>query len=487
MTLIEFMEMFVLFRAESWAAWRAALAKITTATKEFWAIVGRGAGKSMIVGLVACFFALKEYERAPGESIYVGVFGPDRKQSAITFRYIVGLFRSTPELEQLIVRETADSLELSNGIIVEVITASIAAPRGRSYALAIVEEAAFLRSDESAHPDTEILRAIRPALARVPGSMLAVVSSPYARRGEVFKAWQRYHKETPDHVVFVQGDTLTFNPTFDAAAIGQAYEDDPVAAASEYGGQFRTDVEAFLSLEVVEACVVEGRHELGPVPEHTYVAFFDGAAGGPDSFALAIGHRELSGIVVIDCLREVRPPLNSHAVVAEFSQVCKMYRVHQVTGDKFAGEWPRETFRAHGIDYEVCSKVKSDLYRDALPLLNSRRAELLDNRRLVAQLVALERRVGRSGRDQISHAPSGRDDLANVGAGLLATLGTAPAEAGARRLGAPHVGAGHDEDGAGGSCLACQREGVPDMTVRDFKQSGMYQSWGRFDDDDSLF
>jgi hypothetical protein len=85
-----------------------------------------------------------------------------------------------PALAELIVNETRDSVGLSNGVLVEVITASIAAPRGRAYALVIIEEAAFLPADASAHPDVEILRAVRPALARVPGSLLAVVSSPYA-------------------------------------------------------------------------------------------------------------------------------------------------------------------------------------------------------------------------------------------------------------------------------------------------------------------
>lgn len=43
----------------------------------------------------------------------------------ITFRYVVGLLKSVPQLEQLIVKETRDSLELSSGAIIEVIRANI--------------------------------------------------------------------------------------------------------------------------------------------------------------------------------------------------------------------------------------------------------------------------------------------------------------------------------------------------------------------------
>ena len=38
--------------------------------------------------------------------------------------------------------------------------------------------------------------------------------------------------------------------------------------------------------------------------------------------------------------------------------------------------------------------------------------------RLVSQIVGLERRVSRAGKDSIDHAPHGHDDLANVVAGV---------------------------------------------------------------------
>lgn len=188
MTLREFKNLFAEFRAPSWDGWDSILSRITPDVREFFAIVGRGAGKSRIVALIACFFASKAYKRNPGEHIYIGVFAPDRKQAGVTFRYVVGLLKSVPALAALIVNESRESIELSNGVIIEVLTASVAAPRGRAYALVIVEEAAFLPTDQSANPDVELLRAVRPALARVPGSLLAVVSSPYARKGVLWSA-----------------------------------------------------------------------------------------------------------------------------------------------------------------------------------------------------------------------------------------------------------------------------------------------------------
>jgi hypothetical protein len=60
----------------------------------------------------------------------------------------------------------------------------------------------------SAEPDVELLRAVRPALARVPGSLLAVISSPYARVGEVFRMWsERFGRNDDESVMVVQADT----------------------------------------------------------------------------------------------------------------------------------------------------------------------------------------------------------------------------------------------------------------------------------------
>jgi hypothetical protein len=311
MTPLKLMALLPEFAAPSWDRWRSVLARLTPDARELWAIVGRGAGKSRIVALIACAFAVREYHRAPGESVYVGIFAPDRKQAGVTFRYVRGMLRSVPELAALIENETRDSIELSNGVIVEVITASTAAPRGRSYALAIIEESSMLPVDDSANPDVELLRAIRPALARVPGSLLCNVGSPYARRGIVYDASRKYRATGgAPGVVFVQGATLDFNPTFDAAAVQTAFAEDPIAAQAEYGGEFRSDSESFVQRDVVEAAVRNGPLELSRLPGVRYAAFVDPAGGGgvnADSFTAAVGHRERDGrIVVARCGRADR-------------------------------------------------------------------------------------------------------------------------------------------------------------------------------------
>lgn len=419
MKLLDFMNLFEVFRTSSFDPWRSHLARVSPDTREFIAIAGRGAGKSIIDALLLVYYASRPYEkRAPGERLFAAVFGPDRRQAKLTFSYARGLLHSVPELEALIERETRETIDLSNGVTVEVITSSKAAPRGRSYAYACLEEAAFFPTDDSANPDVELRRAIGPALARVPGSLLAITSSPYAKRGILFDAWQRYHETAPPHVVFVHASTRELNPTFDEKEISRAFEEDAVSARTEYDAHFRSDIESFISLDVAQGCVVPDRHELPYDRRFSYRAFVDPSGGSRDSFTLAVAHDE-NGKLVLDATRERKPPFSPESVVVEFADFLKTYSIHTVTGDRYAGEWPREQFLKRGIAYEPSEKPKSDLYRDLLPLLNSGKVELLDDRRLVNQLVSLERRTARGGKDSIDHAPASHDDLINSVAGAL--------------------------------------------------------------------
>jgi hypothetical protein len=92
-----------------------------------------------------------------------------------------------------------------------------------------------------------------------------------------------------------------------------------------------------------------------------------------------------------------------------------------VIGDRYAGEFPREVFRKHGVNFEPAERSS-----DLVSVINSRGCDLLDNNRLVGQLIGLERRVRTAGRDLIDHAPGGHDDLANAVAGALLEANKAP-------------------------------------------------------------
>jgi hypothetical protein len=110
-------------------------------------------------------------------------------------------------------------------------------------------------------------------------------------------------------------------------------------------------------------------------------------------------------------------------VVASFAELLGTYGVTRVRGDRYAGEWVGEAFRKKGVNYEPSTRTKSDIYVEMLPAMNSGKVLLVDHARLVSQLVGLERRTSRAGKDSIDHAPAAHDDLANAAAGALVEAG----------------------------------------------------------------
>jgi hypothetical protein len=143
---------------------------------------------------------------------------------------------------------------------------------------------------------------------------------------------------------------------------------------------------------------------------------------------LGIAHRDRDSRSVLDCLREAKPPFPPSQVCAEFAAVLRSYRCSRVVGDRYAGSWPAEALAKHGIAYEPSERNKSQIYVDSIPLINSRRASLLDEAHLIHQLCSLERRAGRGGgRDVVDHpkSPHAHDDLSNAAMGAIVLCGTA--------------------------------------------------------------
>jgi hypothetical protein len=298
------------------------------------------------------------------------------------------------------------------------------ATRGYTIVAALLDEVAIWETDEtSAEPDVEVINAIKPGMATVPGSVLLCASSPHARRGALWEAYRKHYGQDDAPVLVWQAPTRAMNATVPQSYIDSHLAEDPARASAEYMAQFRTDVASFVSREVVDAAVAVGRHELPRIEGVRHTGFCDPSGGSSDSMTLAICHAEgnANGTtrMVLDLVREARPPFSPDAVVAEFAALLKAYGVPTVRGDRYGGIWPRERFCVHGIDYQVVSKTTSDIYVELLPILNSGRVELLDHPRLIAQLCQLERSPARSGKDTIGHPPGAHDDIVNAVAGAI--------------------------------------------------------------------
>jgi hypothetical protein len=437
-------------QGSSWAAWRTLLiaaagepledaerevfTKLTGREREplqmvseLVAIVGRRGGKSRAMSTMLCWIAgLCDHADvlAAGETGVALCVSRDQRVAKIILNYCTGILEESPILRQLIVNRTADTLELSNHVTIEVRPASFRTLRGPTFVAVVADEVAFwATSTDYANPDTEILNAVRPGLL-TSGGPLVLASSAYAKVGELYDAFMRDYGPTGDpRILVARGTSRDLHPTLPHAEIDRALARDAVRNRAEYLSEFRDDVEGFISRDIVERCV--GTHiELPPYRSVLYRCFVDPASGVPhgDSFAMAICHRQ-EGVIIVDVVRETRPPFSPEVVIDELARLCKRYRISRITGDNYAGEYPKELFRKRGITYELVKKHRSDIYRDFLPVLNSGGVILPQHDRLVSQICGLERSVARSGRDEITHPSRGHDDVANACAGAVSIAG----------------------------------------------------------------
>lgn len=395
------------------------------APREIYIGAGRRGGKSRFESLVAVWLAAQQYPNlSPGERAIVAHVAPDRRQASIDLDYARGLVEGSKLLRAALESSTADALEFRHRTQLEVATASYRTVRGRTLAGAVVDESAFLRSEDSALPDVELVRALRPALLTLNG-LLLVVSSPHRKVGLLYNAHRKYFgNDDATRGLYIQASSRDLNPTLDEEEITEAMQDDPAAAQSEFLGLFRADLQGFLDDTTVDGAIVPARRELAPAGGVRYAAFTDPSGGRADSFTLAIAHQvpkrgEQPERLVLDAVRTVKPPFDPDQAVGTMAATLKDYGLSEVTGDQYGAEFVVSAFRKHGISYKPSERSRSEIYLELLPHFSRGAVELLDSPQLRTQLLLLERRTRAGGRDSVDHPRGGHDDLANSVCGAL--------------------------------------------------------------------
>ncbi|MDQ6868726.1 MAG: phage terminase large subunit family protein [Pseudomonadota bacterium] len=148
----------------------------STPAAYLWLCIGRRGGKYL----------------SPGERAIVLLVAANREQAKILHRYCQGIL-SPPILQSLVLNVTASEIELKGNVVIEVVTRSYRTVRGRSVCVAVLDELAFGRDDDSANPDSEVLNAVRTSMATFGSDAMVIAgSSPYARRGVLWDAFRRW-------------------------------------------------------------------------------------------------------------------------------------------------------------------------------------------------------------------------------------------------------------------------------------------------------
>jgi hypothetical protein len=382
-------------------------------------LTGRRSGKSRVAAIIGAYEAVlagHETKLDKGEQGIVPIISPSRSQSRIVHSYLRSIFE-TPLLANEVVHDTKEGFELRSGTRIEILAGDWRTIRGFTLLAAIVDEACFFGYDAESKVknDTELVNAIKPALATTGGKLIAI-SSPYARKGWCYQQHKNHYGHDGGNVLVWNCPSRTMNPTLPKRIVDRAIAEDVASAKSEYLGEFRDDIAAFIPREVVEGLVVKGRTSLLPVRRERYVAFADMSGGRSDDATLAVAHKE-DRTVVIDLAKRWRPPFNPHHIVSLMAQELRRYGITKVVGDNYAAEFTASAFTANGIRYEKSVKPKSALYIELLPRMFSNEIELLDDDVLVTQIASLERRTRSGGKDIVDHPHGAHDDLANAVAG----------------------------------------------------------------------
>jgi hypothetical protein len=397
--------------------------------KEFCTIGGRGSGKTVHNGVMATYLSScvdyrgKLRKGEPGVYLCLAQTQQVAKQ---LLEFVETNLLGSEILKQRFVRRTAELVELTNNIRVEVRSASGRKLRGPRFIGITADELAHWQTEEYLQdPDVAILNGARPGMLTVRSAgwgMVTMASSPHIRRGELWNMFNKhYGKDDLDYLV-ARGTTREFNPTIPQEEVDRELARDYETNKAEYLAEFRNDLEEYVSRAAVEKCIAHGVHERPWVYGTTYFAFIDPATGsGSDSFTLAICHVKNGNTIVIDLLREWRPQsgFKVHEVVSEICNICKSYcTIRKIVSDH-TGKWLESHFSYQGgMMLECSAKPKHDLYLNLLPYVNSARIELFDEgsscgKRCLMQLLALER-----SKAKIDHPSGQNDDLINSVAGV---------------------------------------------------------------------
>jgi phage terminase large subunit-like protein len=385
--------------------------------KEATLIGGRRGGKdSKIAAPIALYESFRDHHLSRGDRGNVMLIAPAKYQAQIAMRYIRTYLRSSPVLRNYIVRERRDEIELTNGISIACYPCSYVAVRGLSIVCAICDELAFWQHEQTdANPEDEVLSALRPAMATFPTAKLIKISTPFRKEGILWREFQQ--RAELDHLVW-QMPSPEMNPTLLPSILEQERKHDEEKFRREFLAEFTDQINAWVTPDVLEPCIVRGRTELPRVEKATYAVAID-PAFRRDDFALAILHRNADGTIVVDRASRwagtKKAPLPYEWVCQEIARIVKQYGINRVLGDQYCAAVIKQHFHKLGIhynEYTFGAHTRGEIFGNLKHLLVQRRIELLDDPTLLRQLRVLEERKAPNGRVDIEPSHGLKDDLA---------------------------------------------------------------------------
>lgn len=339
---------------------------------------------------------------APGERVRALIVAPRENQGEQAMSYVKGAMVDSPRLRKLIVENPTKSITIRRPcdgveVIIEMVAAS---PRGtniRSSWLAgiIYDEAAFWGGDQDAVNLKDNVDAGTSRL--LPGAQAWLPSSAWADSGYYFEKHKAAMKAPTGSVLGFTADSLTLNPSLDAAEIAKAYLDDPLEASREYGAvPLSTLSSMFFPPTVLDPCINKGRPlHLGPFPGAEHYAGTD-LGFRRNSSTLAIARAEEPPRVRLAYHEEFVPergtPLVPSVVCLSFGTTCQGYGARTMRGDLAHADTAKEhlnNLEGASVSYDEYVPTQdrnSALFTRLKEVMSEGNLELPNDPRLISQL-----------------------------------------------------------------------------------------------------
>jgi hypothetical protein len=386
--------------------------------REAFVIVGRQSGKSRICGTLAAVTAVA----TPESGVSALLVAQDQRAALrVLGGYAREPFRLVPSFCAEVHSETAERVELRSGASLDILPCRPAAVRGLRASIVCVDEASHYSASDGRDVAREMLIACR-ATVLTTGGRVVVLTSPYAASGPVYDAHKAHFARSNSDVLVWQASSRTMNPTLGQADLDRMRAQDPAAAIAEIDGRFLGGISNAFADDVLDACTRPGG-DLLPAPGKRYRGGTDRSAGRNDAAVDVVAHPEPDGRIVVDAIRTWPSPHNPQEITKLSAEFFKSWGVREISGDRYAGEWPAVEFAKHDICYKVAEHSTSDLLLRLIPLANSKRLELPRDAQLLKEFRQLERRRGSGGKDHVEARRGCHDDIpAGVAQAVCAAL-----------------------------------------------------------------
>jgi hypothetical protein len=405
-------------------------------TLAVWAL-GRRSGKTLMAAVAATYAACMwadEYRKQlrPHERFYIVSVANTADQAKIALTGVKDLINGSPILKPLIVRETSDTLELSNGAVFRALPASSRSGRGMACPLLIFDEIAHALDTDGNAAGSTLYQALSPSVAQF-GNLgkILMLSSPWIQNGIFWDMFVQANSGQYPYMQCINAPTWEINPAISRDWLEQERARDPELFRVEYGAEFTGNIAAFLDGHLIDAAVNYARGPLPPLEKFkgSYYLSLDPAKGNRDGYTAVIAHYDGERLVV-DLFHQFHPTWSDGTKMqVSIAQVedwiveqHQLYSFREVVLDQYNSQSTIQRLSGQLKIRELTwsAPSKTEAYSKLRELANGGNLELYPHPKAIAQLKNLTVRYRANGTwDVTGGTGAGVDDFAAALAGAV--------------------------------------------------------------------